>query len=227
MLANMTTSLCLPCGEFCEFYILCVQIDYPYIPDIICLKSSLKPSYRLTILIDRSNMFVSASRLGGDQFSEGSSVHSEGIEAALQGIDGSGLYPNYRGMPVVGVYRWIDDRQVALLAEMSQAEAFAPARRLAWTIFLIGSITVGLVAVGIYLHVFEKFKQVGDTLTNKPQGTGLGLPICKEIVEYHGGRIWVESELGQGSTFAFTLPIRAAEATASGEINSANVGTLV
>jgi signal transduction histidine kinase/HAMP domain-containing protein len=104
-----------------------------------------------TYLIDRSNVFVSASRLGADQFSEGSSVHSEGIAAALQGIDGSGLYPNYRGMPVVGVYRWIDDRQVALLAEMSQAEAFAPARRLAWTIFLIGSITVGLVAVGIYL----------------------------------------------------------------------------
>jgi signal transduction histidine kinase/DNA-binding response OmpR family regulator len=55
--------------------------------------------------------------------------------------------------------------------------------------------------------VFEKFKQVGDTLTDKPKGTGLGLPICKEIVEYHGGRIWVESEPGHGSTFSFTLPI--------------------
>jgi signal transduction histidine kinase/CheY-like chemotaxis protein len=55
--------------------------------------------------------------------------------------------------------------------------------------------------------VFEKFKQVGDTLTDKPKGTGLGLPICKEIVEYHGGRIWVESEPGHGSTFSFTLPV--------------------
>ena len=55
--------------------------------------------------------------------------------------------------------------------------------------------------------VFEKFKQVGDTLTDKPKGTGLGLPICKEIVEFHGGSIWVESESGQGSTFSFTLPI--------------------
>jgi signal transduction histidine kinase/CheY-like chemotaxis protein/ligand-binding sensor domain-containing protein len=55
--------------------------------------------------------------------------------------------------------------------------------------------------------VFERFKQVGDTLTDKPKGTGLGLPICKEIVEYHGGRIWVESEPGEGSTFSFTLPI--------------------
>jgi signal transduction histidine kinase/DNA-binding response OmpR family regulator len=57
--------------------------------------------------------------------------------------------------------------------------------------------------------VFEKFKQVGDTLTDKPKGTGLGLPICKEIVEYHGGRIWVESAPGHGSVFSFTLPIAA------------------
>lgn len=57
--------------------------------------------------------------------------------------------------------------------------------------------------------VFEKFKQVGDTLTDKPKGTGLGLPICKEIVEYHGGRIWVESEPGKGSTFSFSLPANA------------------
>ncbi len=55
--------------------------------------------------------------------------------------------------------------------------------------------------------VFEKFKQVGDTLTNKPQGTGLGLPISKEIVEHHGGMLWAESEVGKGSTFYFTLPI--------------------
>jgi len=57
-------------------------------------------------------------------------------------------------------------------------------------------------------RVFEQFAQVGDTLTGKPLGTGLGLPICKQIVERHGGRIWVDSKLGAGSTFSFTLPVR-------------------
>lgn len=55
-------------------------------------------------------------------------------------------------------------------------------------------------------RIFEKFKQAGDTLTEKPKGTGLGLPICRQIVERHGGHIWAESEPGQGSVFRFTLP---------------------
>jgi PAS domain S-box-containing protein len=75
-----------------------------------------------------------------------------------------------------------------------------------------GGLEISVIDTGIGIAeadlptVFEQFKQVGDTLTDKPQGTGLGLPISKEIVEHHGGRIWVESELGRGSTFTFTLP---------------------
>ena len=53
--------------------------------------------------------------------------------------------------------------------------------------------------------IFEKFRQVGDTMTAKPTGTGLGLPISRRIVEHLGGRLWVESVPGQGATFRFTL----------------------
>jgi signal transduction histidine kinase/CheY-like chemotaxis protein/ligand-binding sensor domain-containing protein len=78
-----------------------------------------------------------------------------------------------------------------------------------------GELVVSIVDTGVGIapadqpKVFERFKQVGDTLTDKPKGTGLGLPICREIVEHHGGRIWVESEFGRGSTFSFTLPVPA------------------
>ncbi|KUO73212.1 MAG: hypothetical protein APF81_13925 [Desulfosporosinus sp. BRH_c37] len=72
--------------------------------------------------------------------------------------------------------------------------------------------------------VFEKFKQVGDTLTDKPKGTGLGLPICRQIVEQHNGHIWVESEIGKGSTFSFAIPLDKAE---SDHINRIDVDNLV
>jgi PAS domain S-box-containing protein len=54
--------------------------------------------------------------------------------------------------------------------------------------------------------IFENFGQVGDVLKDRPKGTGLGLPICKKIIENFGGSIWVESALRQGTTFFFSLP---------------------
>ena len=55
--------------------------------------------------------------------------------------------------------------------------------------------------------IFEKFRQVGDTLTEKPPGTGLGLAICRQIVGHFGGRLWVVSEPKRGATFTFSLPL--------------------
>jgi PAS domain S-box-containing protein len=58
-----------------------------------------------------------------------------------------------------------------------------------------------------YERIFENFGQVGQILKDRPKGSGLGLPISKKIIEHFGGRIWVESELGKGSTFFFSLPV--------------------
>jgi signal transduction histidine kinase len=62
--------------------------------------------------------------------------------------------------------------------------------------------------------IFEKFRQVGDTMTDKPPGTGLGLPISRRIVEHFGGRLWVESVPGHGATFRFVLPLVEAKGVA-------------
>ena len=54
--------------------------------------------------------------------------------------------------------------------------------------------------------IFERFQQAGNTLTEKPAGTGLGLPISREILRHFDGEIWVESEIGKGATFSFRIP---------------------
>jgi len=73
------------------------------------------------------------------------------------------------------------------------------------------AVSVTDTGLGIPEHdigrVFDKFYQTDHSITRKTGGTGLGLPICREIIAKHGGRIWAESTLGEGSTFTFELPI--------------------
>jgi signal transduction histidine kinase len=76
-----------------------------------------------------------------------------------------------------------------------------------------GSVEISVSDTGIGIapenqaRIFEEFRQVGSDYAHKVEGTGLGLTLAKKFVELHGGRIWVESEVGKGSKFTFTLPI--------------------
>ena len=56
-------------------------------------------------------------------------------------------------------------------------------------------------------HIFERFYRADQARARATGGAGLGLTIVRQLVEAHGGRVWVESAPGQGSTFAFTLPV--------------------
>jgi signal transduction histidine kinase len=74
-------------------------------------------------------------------------------------------------------------------------------------------VTVSITDTGVGMEkditarLFKVGESVKTTGTAKEQGTGLGLLLCKEFVEYHQGHIWVESQVGVGSTFYFTLPL--------------------
>jgi GAF domain-containing protein len=76
-----------------------------------------------------------------------------------------------------------------------------------------GAVDVSVIDTGVGIApedheaVFEEFRQVGESAA-KQEGTGLGLALCRKFVELHGGKIWVTSALGAGSTFTFRLPVR-------------------
>jgi signal transduction histidine kinase len=84
-----------------------------------------------------------------------------------------------------------------------------------------GVVTIAVSDTGIGIApedqaaIFEEFRQVGREDARKQEGTGLGLTLAKKFVELHGGRIGVQSQVGQGSTFSFTLPVRLDEKGAS------------
>ena len=101
-----------------------------------------------TYLVGPDGRFLHA-RLSQGEYADG--VDSEGIRRALGQESGQALYTDYRGVPVIGVYRWLTEHDAALIVELPQAEAFAPAQELALTIGVVGLLSALLLAIGIWL----------------------------------------------------------------------------
>ncbi len=100
-------------------------------------------------LVDRHKVVVTGTRYGAATLA--AADPSVAIEAVIQGRGGAGLYRDPSGSEVIGVYRWLEDRELGLIVELGQQEAFSPARRLALSILLGGSLFLALLVGGIYL----------------------------------------------------------------------------
>jgi Na+/proline symporter/signal transduction histidine kinase len=154
-------------------------------------------------------------------------VVAEAIEATRQLFRDKGVAVGIAADPDVPRVRGDRDRVMQVLLNLlSNAVKFAPAGE--------GHVEVRVrrepsavrvdvrddgpgIAPQDHEAVFERFKQLGDTLESRPQGSGLGLAISRRIVEHLGGRLWVESGAGAGATFSFTLPLEPASARGGAE----------
>ena len=130
--------------------VIVAQLNLDQIDQIVRERTGLGESgetYLVGSLVTK-NTFISKEQDKSQEFPEG--ISSQGIDTAMSGISGSGLYRNYARVPVIGVYRWLNDRDLALLVEMQQEEAFTPARQLAVTIVLVGLVSAGVLLIGVY-----------------------------------------------------------------------------
>ncbi|MEO1592641.1 MAG: ATP-binding protein, partial [Cyanobacteria bacterium J06632_22] len=129
--------------------VLSVKLDLNEIDSLIRDRTGLGETGKTYLVgqLEQTNTFIAASEASQIGATEARSL---AIDAAISGQNGAALYENYAGVPVVGVYRWVADQNLALLAEIDQTEAFAPARHLAYLILVVGLSGTGLLLSGIY-----------------------------------------------------------------------------
>ncbi len=127
--------------------VLAAHLSLKYMDQVFLEKSGFGPSGR-AYLVDKFNAIVSSDRFGSNSFPRG--VHTLGIDAAIHGDSGTQLYEDYAGVPVIGNYRWIPALDLALLVEISQADAFGQARVLAGNTSIIGLAAAIFLVIGVY-----------------------------------------------------------------------------
>ncbi len=161
--------------------VLAAHINLASIDQIMLERTGLGSTGE-TYLVDKFNVFVSEARLQEGEFLRG--VHTEGIDQALEGISGQGLYLNYKDVPVVGVYTWVEEQELALLAEMQQTTAFIPAQELAVNIFISGVLAAVFLALSVYViarQIAAPILSITETATRIADGDfSLIIPVTTQ-----------------------------------------------
>ncbi len=117
--------------------VLAGRLNLGELSKIISLQTGESPTED-TYLVNTFNFFVTEPRFGQDYMLK-KAVRTEGVEAGLSGRDGTGFYKDYRGVPVIGAYKWLPEFNMCIITEIGQAEAFTPIVHLAWIITGIAS----------------------------------------------------------------------------------------
>jgi len=125
------------------------RLDLRELSKIIALQSG-ESQTEDTYLVNTFNFFVTEPRFGQD-YALKKAVRTEGVEAGLSGKDGVGFYKDYRGVYVIGAYKWLPEFNMCIITEKGQAEAFAPIVHLAWVITGIASaISIAAGLLGLF-----------------------------------------------------------------------------
>lgn len=144
--------------------VVLITLNLNEIDDLIRQRAGLGQT-GVTYLVGRleeRNAFISSSLVELEQLQEYATtgIDSYAIRAATSGRNGSGVYHNYDGVEVVGVYRWLENQNLALIAEIEKQEAYAPAGELANSIFAIGLGASGLLILGVYFLSYQITKPI-------------------------------------------------------------------
>ncbi len=166
--------------------------------DLLALASVESPDYKLSLRPTKASMLVSdaIAALGGMVRDEGVQLQSAGAPDCLVLADSDAMHQVFGNL--------IEN---ALKYGKAGKRIRVGARPLATEVqFSVRDFGPGIASEHLD-RIFERFYRVDKARSRESGGTGLGLAIVKHIVQAHGGRVWVESELGAGSTFYFTLPL--------------------
>ncbi|WP_051327167.1 sensor histidine kinase [Desulfatibacillum aliphaticivorans] len=118
--------------------VLAARVDISTLSNIISRRSSMLKTED-TYLVNKFNFFITEP-LFGENYALKKTIHTEGVALALEKSEGFAFYEDYRGTPVIGAYRWVPDKELAIITEVDQREAYAPIYRLRKTIAFFGLV---------------------------------------------------------------------------------------